>query len=112
MFGRLKIKRLASLTAPSTLSLDEAEEEQSKHAPTVALATTAVAEEVLSADEHEKEEFSVIKVEADAPQSNREILEFAATKIQSAFRGYLVSLNKPFPYLISLFLVFSLVPAN
>ncbi|XP_062174909.1 protein IQ-DOMAIN 11 [Alnus glutinosa] len=89
MFGRLKIKRLASLTAPSTLSLDEAEEEQSNHAPTVALATTAVAEEVLSADEHEKEEFSVIKVEADAPQSNREILEFAATKIQSAFRGYL-----------------------
>jgi hypothetical protein len=95
MFGRLKIKRLASLTAPSSLSLGEAEEEeQSKHALTVALATTAAAD-VLSADENEKEEFSVIK-EADAPQSNREILEFAATKIQTAFRGYLVSLTNPF----------------
>lgn len=97
MFGRLKIKRLASLTAPSSLSLGEAEEEQEqgKHALTAALATTAAAD-VLSADENEKEEFSVIKVEADAPQSNREILEFAATKIQTAFRGYLVSLTKPF----------------
>lgn len=89
MFGRLKIKRLASLTAPSSLSLGEAEEaEQSKHALTVALDASAAAE-VLSADENEKQEFSVIKVEADAPQSNREILEFAATKIQAAFRGYL-----------------------
>lgn len=106
MFGRLKIKRLASLTAPSSLSLGEAEEaEQSKHALTVALDASAAAE-VLSADENEKQEFSVIKVEADAPQSNREILEFAATKIQAAFRGYLVSLNKPFPHLISLFLIF------
>ena len=96
MFGRLKIKRLASLTAPSSLSLGEAEEEeQSKHALTVALATTAAAD-VQSADENEKEEFSVIKVEADAPQSNREILDFAATKIQTAFRGYLVSLTNPF----------------
>ncbi|KAK4592091.1 hypothetical protein RGQ29_016543 [Quercus rubra] len=115
IFGGLKIKRLASLTAPSSLnerSIGEAEEEQIKHALTVAHASTAadevavttaqVAAEVVEfignpqSDhqyEHEVKEFSDIRVQGEATQSNhqceRETLEFVATRIQSAFRGYL-----------------------
>ncbi|GMY22593.1 protein IQ-DOMAIN 14 [Fagus crenata] len=108
IFGGLRIKRLASLTAPSSLnerSLGEAEEEQIKHALAVAQTTTTtaqVAAEVVQFTstaqsnhqcENEVEEFSVIRVQGEAPQYNhqyeREIYEFAATRIQSAFRSYL-----------------------
>ena len=46
----------------------------------------------------EVKEFSVIRVQGEAPLSNhhcvREIHEFAAARIQSAFQGYLVRLKK------------------
>ena len=65
--------------------------------------------------EHVVKEFSDIRVQGEATQSNhqceREILEFAATRIQSAFRGYLVSLNKHSLSHIS-FLNFYLFSAN
>ncbi|XP_075644253.1 protein IQ-DOMAIN 11-like isoform X2 [Castanea sativa] len=115
IFGGLKIKRLASLTAPSSLnerSIGEAEEEQIKHALTVAHASTAADEVAVTTAqaaakvvgftgnpqsdyqcEHEVKEFSDIRVQGEATQANhqceRETLEFAATRIQSAFRGYL-----------------------
>ncbi|KAB1224931.1 Protein IQ-DOMAIN 14 [Morella rubra] len=115
ILGRLKKERLASLTAPSSVkerSVGEAEEEQSKHALAVALATTAAAEAAVAAAqaaaevvrftgdsqsdhqcENEREDSSVIKVRADTSHTiylyEKEIHEFAATKIQTAFRGYL-----------------------
>uniref|UniRef100_A0A7N2R2H5 Uncharacterized protein n=1 Tax=Quercus lobata TaxID=97700 RepID=A0A7N2R2H5_QUELO len=105
IFGGLKIKRLSLLTAPSSLNeknLGEAEKELIKHALAVAHATTAAAEvavtTALVAAEivqftrtlqynhqcvNDMEEFSVIRVQGEAPQSNyqcmREIHEFAAT---------------------------------
>ncbi|KAF5469782.1 hypothetical protein F2P56_010345 [Juglans regia] len=116
IFGRFKTKRLPSLTAPTSLkerSLCEAEEEQSKHALAVALASAAAAEAAVAAAqaaaaevvrltgasqsdhqfEYETKELSVIKLRADAPSSHyqykKEIHEISATKIQTAFRGYL-----------------------
>ena len=92
IFGGLKIKRLASLTSPSSLNertLGEAGEEQIKHALAVAHATTAAAEAAVTtalvAAEivqftrtrqynhqyvNDMEEFSVIIVQGEAPQSN------------------------------------------
>ena len=119
-FWRLKIKRLASLTAPLSLnerSLDEAGEEQIKLALALAHALTAaaadasitiaqVATEVVwftstpqssHQCENEVEEFSVIRFQGEAPQSNHqcqtEIHKFASTRILSAFLGYHVCLN-------------------
>lgn len=135
ILGRLKKERLASLTAPSSVkerSVGEAEEEQSKHALAVALATTAAAEAAVAAAqaaaevvrftgnsqsdhqcENEREDSSVIKVRADTSHTiylyEKEIHEFAATKIQTAFRRYLVSLNDSFFYLLSHFRSFILL---
>lgn len=110
-------------------SLCEAEEEQSKHALAVALASAAAAEAAVAAAqaaaaevvrlagtsqsdhrcEYETKELSVIKLQADTPSSHyqykKEIHEISATKIQTAFRGYLVSFNKLFICLISPFLL-------
>lgn len=122
--GRFKIKsRLASIAAPSPprerTTLSEAEEEHSKRALNVALATAAAAEAAVAAAqvaaevvwltgvpqsthqyEKETEEHSAIKIQADDPHSihqcKREILELAAIKIQATFRGYLVSSFKLF----------------
>ncbi|KAJ0095694.1 hypothetical protein Patl1_17068 [Pistacia atlantica] len=117
IFGRLKIKRLPSIAAaPSAASqvrtLSEAEEEHSKQALNVAIATAAAAEAAVAAAEaaaglvrltgtsqsihqceREKREDSPIEIKIDAPQSTnqyeREIQELAAIKIQTAFRGCL-----------------------
>ena len=90
-FWGLKIKRLASLTAPSSLNernLGEAEEEQIKHALAVAHATIAAAEAAVttalvaaeivwftSTPQYNHQcvnevEGSVIRVQGEAPQSN------------------------------------------
>lgn len=114
--GRIKIKRLPSLTAPLPLKertcLAEAEEEQSKHALKVALASAAAAEAAVAAAQVaaevvlltstpqynrqckcEGQEFSETKIQDGTPQSTHqcesEIHKFAAIKIQTAFRGYL-----------------------
>ena len=118
-FWRLKIKRLASLTAPLSLnesSLGEAGEEQIKLALAVAHALTAAADASITTAqvatevvwftstpqsshqcENEVEEFSVIRFQGEAPQSNHqcqtEIHKFASTRILSAFLGYHVCLN-------------------
>ncbi|XP_021804175.1 protein IQ-DOMAIN 14 [Prunus avium] len=111
IFGKLKIKRLASLTAPSPLSplkqrtQNEAEEEQSRHALTVAIASTAAAHaaaEVVritgtpqSSEQclEEEKSLSIIIAQNEATklahQCERQAQESAAVKIQTAFRGYL-----------------------
>ncbi|KAA8519144.1 hypothetical protein F0562_013382 [Nyssa sinensis] len=106
MLGRLKIKRLASIAAPSPSrdtnlceEEEEEEEEQGKHA---AIATTAAAAEVVrltanpqSAHQctNESQGFSSTDIQTTAPQSThqceRKIQDLAATKIQTTFRGYL-----------------------
>uniref|UniRef100_A0A7N2R2G7 Uncharacterized protein n=1 Tax=Quercus lobata TaxID=97700 RepID=A0A7N2R2G7_QUELO len=89
IFGGLKIKRLASLTSPSSLNertLGEAGEEQIKHALAVAHATTAAVEAAVTTAliavavvqftpqynhqcVNEVEEFSVVRVQGEVPQS-------------------------------------------
>ncbi|XWS56811.1 hypothetical protein CRYUN_Cryun09bG0117800 [Craigia yunnanensis] len=113
MIGRLRTKKLASLTAPSPprdRTKSETEEEQDKHALTVAIATAAAAEAAVAAAQvaaevvrltgtpqfnHKCEgepEQQTEDVQPDSSPSNkhgRKIQEFAATKIQATFRGYL-----------------------
>ncbi|KAL5143402.1 Protein IQ-DOMAIN 14 [Glycine soja] len=110
IFGRLKSKRIPSIKAPlpsKETILSEAEEEQSKHALTVAIASAAAAEAAVTVAhaaaevvrltgqrKENSEESQPVKTRNGAPQSTyqcqREIKESAAAiKIQTAFRGYL-----------------------
>lgn len=110
MFGRFKIKRLPSISAPSPsrelAMLTQKEQEQSNHAHHLAILTADAAVQVdvdvvhgspksTNRSEDEMQELSAINTPYNAPpstpQCEREILELAATKIQVAFRGYLVS---------------------
>ncbi|KAE9620196.1 hypothetical protein Lal_00019586 [Lupinus albus] len=88
MFGRVKTKRLPSITAPPSeelkeTTLSEAEEEQNKHALKVAIASAAAAATATDAE--------VVRLTRrnDDPQCQRKIQESAAIKVQTAFRGYL-----------------------
>ncbi|KAJ4828667.1 hypothetical protein Tsubulata_049664 [Turnera subulata] len=121
-FGRYKIRsKVPSITAPSPprerTRLTEAEEEQSEHALNVVFATAAAAEAAVAAAhvaaevvwltgvpqsthqcEKQTQEHPDIGIQSDSScstrQSKRDTQEFAAIKIQTAFRGYLVSLSK------------------
>ncbi|OIV99665.1 hypothetical protein TanjilG_17475 [Lupinus angustifolius] len=79
MFGRVKNKRLPSITAPPSeelkeTTLSEAEEEQNKHASKVAIADAEIVR---------------LTSRNDVPQCHRKIQESAAIKVQTAYRGYL-----------------------
>ncbi|CAJ1934169.1 unnamed protein product [Sphenostylis stenocarpa] len=110
IFGRLKSKRLPSITAPlasKEIALSEAEEEQSKRALTVAIASAAAvtpahaAAEVVrltgvsqSALQRKEQAEEYEPLSNAAPQSTyqckRDVNESAAViKIQTAFRGFL-----------------------
>lgn len=100
---------MPSITAPPPPSketrLSEAEEEQSKHALTVAIASAAAAEAAITAAQvavevvrlqsahqqlkEKQEELHPFK--ESAYQCQKKIQESSAIKIQTAFRGYLVS---------------------
>ncbi|XP_058225881.1 protein IQ-DOMAIN 11 [Rhododendron vialii] len=104
VFGRVKIKRLASVSAPISQSRERpdngAEEEQRHHDTTVDIAT-AVSAEVVSVtgvpqSVHqcgETADFLAVDVKKNPPRSTqrceRKVLDLAATRIQTAFRGYL-----------------------
>lgn len=82
IFGRLKTKKLPSITAPPTIS-KETEEEKTKHSDSEdAVSATEVVSESAYQNQDNYEESEHIK-------SQREIKEFSAIKIQTAFRGYL-----------------------
>ncbi|KAG6579117.1 Protein IQ-DOMAIN 14, partial [Cucurbita argyrosperma subsp. sororia] len=113
VFGRMRNKRLATLTAPSpskaTMRREEEEEEERKQALSVAIATTAAAEAAVAAakaavevvwltgtpQSHQQnaaeEPFKPLKKAppSDLLRREREIHEFAAITIQTAFRGFL-----------------------
>lgn len=115
---------MASIEAPPSpvkeRVLIEAEEEQSKHALTVAIATAAAAEAAVAAaraaaevvrltntpkstEECDKNTEETPPVEIQITPTllldlhhEKEVQILAAIKIQTAFRGYLVSSNIPF----------------
>ncbi|KAI4333032.1 hypothetical protein L6164_017889 [Bauhinia variegata] len=115
IFGRLRNKRLPSLTAPQPskeTTVSGPDEEQRELTLTVAIASAAAAEAAVTAAKvaaevvgltefpqpshhciEQAEEFEALKARNDASQSarqfQREIRESAAIKIQTAFRGYL-----------------------
>lgn len=79
----------AAVSAPEPAKVSSAaEKEQSKHAYTVAVATTKAAEAAVVAAQAAAE---VVRLTANGPafagKSNEEI---AAIKLQTAFRGYMV----------------------
>jgi hypothetical protein len=105
VFGRLKNKRFLSIEAPPTFkgtNLCESEEEHSKHALSVA---TAAAEAALTAAQVAVEVVRLqsahqFKRKPEQVKTNCEwkIEESSAIKIQTAFRGYLVSFLQAFTF--------------
>jgi hypothetical protein len=105
VFGRLKNKRFPSIEAPPTFkgtNLCESEEEHSKHALSVA---TAAAEAALTAAQVAVEVVRLqsahqFKQKPEQVKTNCEwkIEESSAIKIQTAFRGYLVSFLQAFTF--------------
>lgn len=73
-------------------------EEKSKHSQVVML--NEVSQSAYQKNQDSSEESEPVKTRNGVPQSiylcQREIQEFAAIKIQTAFRGYLVSLSNLF----------------
>ncbi|WJX49729.1 Protein of unknown function (DUF4005) [Trifolium repens] len=95
IFGKLKTKKLASITAPPTTlketEQNEAEVKKTKHSESAVTATEVV---ILSGVSHDNsEESEPVKTVNGVSQSiykcQKVIQEFAAIKIQTAFRGYL-----------------------
>ncbi|KAJ7949276.1 Protein IQ-DOMAIN like [Quillaja saponaria] len=105
IFGRMKTKRLPTLTAPlpsKERGLSGAEEEQRKHSLTAAINAAQAAAEVVWLNgmpessqqfKDNAEDVTTSKSQSEAPHStcqcHRKIEESAAIKIQTAFRGYL-----------------------
>lgn len=87
-FARMKSKCLPALPGPSLLrsrSLGDAENEQSKHAMTVAVATAVAAEAAVAAAQAAADVVRLTGTPSPYPRAQ----EVAAIKIQTAFRGYL-----------------------
>ncbi|XP_042513227.1 protein IQ-DOMAIN 12-like [Macadamia integrifolia] len=87
-----KIKRLLTFAPSSSLkekTLSQAEEEHSKHAVTVAIATAAAAEAAVAAAHAAAEVVRLTHAPPSRRQLEKGIREVAAIKIQTAFRGYL-----------------------
>lgn len=89
MFKRFKLRKYPAIEA-SEKALSEATEEQRKHALAVAFATAAAAEAAVAAANAAAE---VVRL-TNFPYSKR--LRNAAIRIQSAYRGHLVSFRNSF----------------
>lgn len=91
MFRRLKLRHQIATTVQKTRTLNEATEDQRKHAVNVAIATAAAAEAAVAAAKAAAE---VVKMAGNAFTSQHFVKKrnpsLAAIKIQSAFRAYLV----------------------
>ncbi|CAI8586267.1 unnamed protein product [Vicia faba] len=91
IFGKLKTKKLPSITAPATTSNEAEEEGKTKHSQVVML--NEVSQSGYQKDQDGSEESEPVETRNGVPRSiylcQREIQEFAAIKIQTAFRGYL-----------------------
>ncbi|KAF7819065.1 protein IQ-DOMAIN 14 [Senna tora] len=86
--GRLKLRQCPTLTAPDR-TLSEAQEEQKKHALTLAIATAAAAEAAVAAAHAAAE---VVRLTGDSRSYSylsKGDRNLAAIKIQSAYRGHL-----------------------
>lgn len=88
--GRLTFKQYPALTA-SQRTLNEATEEQKKHALTVALATAAAAEAAVAAAQAAAEVVRLTGASKSCLNYSKSDRNLAATKIQSAYRAHLVS---------------------
>ena len=102
IFGKLKTRKLPSITAPATTSNEAEEEGKTKHSQVVML--NEVSQSGYQKDQDGSEESEPVETRNGVPRSiylcQREIQEFAAIKIQTAFRGYLVSFSNLSCYLI------------
>lgn len=91
MFRRLKLRHQITTTVQETRTLNEATEDQRKHAMNVAIATAAAAEAAVAAAKAAAE---VVRMAGNAFTSQHFVKKrdskMAAIKIQSAFRAYLV----------------------
>ncbi|XP_009772962.1 protein IQ-DOMAIN 12-like [Nicotiana sylvestris] len=83
-FGRCKLRKCIAIEAPEK-TLNEAKEEQRKHALAVAIATAAAAEAAVAAANAAAD---VIRL-TNAPNEFKRKRKDAAIKIQSAYRGHL-----------------------
>ncbi|KAL0428493.1 UNVERIFIED_CONTAM: protein IQ-DOMAIN 31 [Sesamum latifolium] len=81
----LKLRKHPAIEAPQR-TLDEAAEEQRKHAVAVAIATAAAAEAAVAAANAAAEVVRLTSFPCQVERSNRHL---AAVRIQTAFRGYL-----------------------
>lgn len=89
IFGGLKLKKYPEIAAPQK-TLSEATEEQRKHVLAVAIATAAAAEAAVAAANAAAE---VVKLTSFKPHDKRRQKNFAAIKIQTAYRRHLVSIS-------------------
>ncbi|ESQ40308.1 hypothetical protein EUTSA_v10013765mg [Eutrema salsugineum] len=90
VFRRLKLRHQIGTTVQETRTLNEATEDQRKHAVNVAIATAAAAEAAVAAAKAAAE---VVRMAGNTFTSQHFVKKrdpsFAAIKIQSAFRAYL-----------------------
>lgn len=91
MFRRLKLRHQISTRVQETRTLNQATEDQRKHAMNVAIVTAAAAEAAVAAAKAAAE---VVRMAGNAFTSQHFVKKrdtnLAAIKIQSAFRAYLV----------------------
>lgn len=87
VFGRHKTKQFPAISVPQR-TLNEANEEQRKHAMVVAVATAAAAEAAVSAAHAAAE---VVRLTSNPSNFGKTTRNLAATRIQTSFRAYLVS---------------------
>lgn len=91
VFKRLKLRQQIATCAQKTRTLNEATQDQRKHAMNVAIATAAAAEAAVAAAKAAAE---VVRMAGNAFTSQHYVKKrdpnLAAIKIQSVFRAYLV----------------------